>query len=172
MKRQIPAPVATFGSHSPSTYTGALVHVVPATAFPSIQNASALRGRIAVVQRGDCSFAAKAKSIQAAGAIGMILTNSSEELVRMGEAFEREGAGVDIPVLMVGQVMGKSLRDGTQVVLEVKHELAKVGHHHRFHQAIDRSSFFVVPCASHFYKLVSKLSRKLLNTQTESSKLA
>ncbi|RHY49623.1 hypothetical protein DYB34_006329 [Aphanomyces astaci] len=128
MKRQIPAPVATFGSHSPSTYTGALVHVVPATAFPSIQNASALRGRIAVVQRGDCSFAAKAKSIQAAGAIGMILTNSSEELVRMGEAFEREGAGVDIPVLMVGQVMGKSLRDGTQVVLEVKHELAKIVH--------------------------------------------
>ncbi|ETW09503.1 hypothetical protein H310_00071 [Aphanomyces invadans] len=124
-KRQIPAPVATFGAHAPHTYSGSLVHVVPATAFPSIQNTSALRGRIAAVQRGDCSFAAKAKSIQAAGAIGMILINSSEELVRMGEAFDREGDGVDIPVLMVGQVLGKSLRDGIHAVLEVKHEPPK-----------------------------------------------
>ncbi|CAK4644257.1 unnamed protein product [Aphanomyces euteiches] len=122
VKRQIPAPVATFGLHTPSTHAAPLIHVYPATAFPTIENRPALRGKIVVVERGDCSFAAKAKSIQAAGAIGMILTNSSEELVRMGEAFEGEGAGIAIPVLMVGQAMGRSLRDGMQVVIQLKHE--------------------------------------------------
>ncbi|KAF0687731.1 Aste57867_20555 [Aphanomyces stellatus] len=120
--RQIPAPVATFGSHRPATHAAPLVHVQPPTAFPAIQNAAALRGKIAVVQRGDCSFAAKAKSIQASGAMAMILTNSSEELVRMGEAFAHEGAGVDIPVLMVGQALGRSLQDGMHAAIHVKHE--------------------------------------------------
>ncbi|EQC33329.1 hypothetical protein, variant [Saprolegnia diclina VS20] len=120
--RQIPAPVATFGAQAPAKYTGILVHAEPRTAFPSVTNAAALRGKIAVVQRGECSFAAKAKSLQAAGAIAMILTNSSEDLVRMGEAFAHEGVGIEIPVLMVGLGLGRSLRDGLTATVELKIE--------------------------------------------------
>ncbi|OQR96222.1 hypothetical protein ACHHYP_16575 [Achlya hypogyna] len=120
--RQIPAPVATFGAHAPAKWTGALVLAEPATAFPALNNAEAIRGKIAVVRRGECSFVAKAKSLQAAGAIAMVLTNSSEDLVRMGEAFPHEGDGIDIPVLMVGAALGKSLRDGMLVTVELKME--------------------------------------------------
>ncbi|OQS06843.1 hypothetical protein THRCLA_01151 [Thraustotheca clavata] len=121
-ERIIPSPVATFGCLVPGKVSGALVHVVPPTAFPAVENNIALRGKIAIVRRGECSFAAKAKSLQAAGAIAMILTNSNEELVRMGEAFENEGLGVEIPVLMVGFALGKSLKNNMMATIELKED--------------------------------------------------
>lgn len=39
---------------------------------------TAIVGRIALVERGDCSFVQKARHVQAAGGIGMIVTNNDD----------------------------------------------------------------------------------------------
>lgn len=51
----------------------------PATtdACTALTNAAAVAGRIALVERGTCTFATKAKTVQNAGAIGMILYNNA-----------------------------------------------------------------------------------------------
>lgn len=45
---------------------------VPYTACGYIENAAELQGRIALALRGDCMFAAKARRLQEAGAVGVI----------------------------------------------------------------------------------------------------
>lgn len=51
----------------------------PATtdACTPLTNAAAVAGKIALVERGTCTFAVKAKTVQDAGAIGMILYNNA-----------------------------------------------------------------------------------------------
>lgn len=44
----------------------------PYTACGPVDNAVELKGRIALALRGDCMFAAKARRLQDAGAIGII----------------------------------------------------------------------------------------------------
>lgn len=51
---------------------GSIVKSEPYSACGAIENAEALRGHIALALRGDCMFAAKARRLQEAGAIGVI----------------------------------------------------------------------------------------------------
>lgn len=41
-------------------------------------------GRVVVVQRGVCSFVAKARRVQEAGGVGVIFVNTDEELFTIG----------------------------------------------------------------------------------------
>ena len=45
-----------------------------------MQNATLLRGRIALIERGLCTFQEKAARAMGAGAIGIIFANSEDEL--------------------------------------------------------------------------------------------
>ena len=45
-----------------------------------MQNASLLKGRIALIERGLCTFQEKAKRALNAGAIGIIFANSEDQL--------------------------------------------------------------------------------------------
>uniref|UniRef100_A0A665X196 alpha-1,2-Mannosidase n=1 Tax=Echeneis naucrates TaxID=173247 RepID=A0A665X196_ECHNA len=55
-----------------------IVKASPYTACGPIDNAVELKGRIALVLRGDCMFAAKARRLQEAGAIGVIFIDHRE----------------------------------------------------------------------------------------------
>jgi extracellular elastinolytic metalloproteinase len=68
---------------------------------------SGLTGAIAIADRGTCSFVDKAKNVQAAGAVGLIVANNVPGLpVAMCCA----DAAVNIPGLMVGQDDGAALK--------------------------------------------------------------
>uniref|UniRef100_A0A8C6PYX8 alpha-1,2-Mannosidase n=1 Tax=Nothobranchius furzeri TaxID=105023 RepID=A0A8C6PYX8_NOTFU len=57
---------------------GSIVKVSPYTACGPVDNAAELKGRIALVLRGDCMFAAKARWLQQTGAIGVIFIDHRE----------------------------------------------------------------------------------------------
>lgn len=64
-----------------------------------------MTGKIAVIQRGSCSFAAKATNAQAAGAVGVVLYNNAPGVLSPTVA----GAGITIPVVMIGKSDGDAL---------------------------------------------------------------
>lgn len=51
---------------------GSILKATPYTACSEITNGEELRGQIALALRGDCMFAAKARRLQDAGAVGVI----------------------------------------------------------------------------------------------------
>ncbi|XP_051533857.1 ER degradation-enhancing alpha-mannosidase-like protein 3 isoform X2 [Myxocyprinus asiaticus] len=57
---------------------GSIMRSVPYTACGSIENAVEMQGHIALALRGDCMFAAKARRLQEAGAIGVIFIDHRE----------------------------------------------------------------------------------------------
>jgi hypothetical protein len=75
-------------------------------ACSAITNASAVAGKIALVDRGTCTFVLKAKNVQNAGAIGVVIVNNVS-----GNPIGMAGTDptITIPVVMV------SLADGTTI---------------------------------------------------------
>ncbi|XP_067106505.1 ER degradation-enhancing alpha-mannosidase-like protein 3 isoform X2 [Osmerus mordax] len=57
---------------------GSIVRASPYTACGPVENGEQLSGRIALALRGDCMFAAKARRLQEAGAIGVIFIDHRE----------------------------------------------------------------------------------------------
>ena len=92
---------ARFGARTAMVSGADAVLCEPDDASRSLRNPSALRGCVAVARRGGCSFVAKARRAQAAGAIALFLVNSDDNL------FVVDGEGPDdneiaIPVVMAG----------------------------------------------------------------------
>ncbi|TMW67049.1 hypothetical protein Poli38472_012165 [Pythium oligandrum] len=72
--------LAIFGSRAEQTLTARLVCVDPPRAdLETLANADDVRGAIALVVRGGCSFIDKARRVQAAGAVAMLLANNTRE---------------------------------------------------------------------------------------------
>uniref|UniRef100_A0A8C6SRC6 alpha-1,2-Mannosidase n=1 Tax=Neogobius melanostomus TaxID=47308 RepID=A0A8C6SRC6_9GOBI len=57
---------------------GSIVKAMPYKACGPLENAMDIKGRIALALRGDCMFAAKARQLQEAGAIGVIFIDHRE----------------------------------------------------------------------------------------------
>ncbi|WP_394839017.1 M36 family metallopeptidase [Pendulispora rubella] len=97
---------ATWG---PQTYdvTGTLAVANPANACTPVGD---LTGKIAVVQRGACTFGQKAKLVQDKGAIGVIIINNSA-----GNAAPSLGADPATSPLVTIPVLGLSLEDGAKL---------------------------------------------------------
>lgn len=70
-------------------------------------NAQAVRGNIALVNRGACGFAVKARVVQAAGAIGMVVADNTD-----GDLTGMSGADplITIPSVRITQADGAALR--------------------------------------------------------------
>jgi subtilisin family serine protease len=81
----------------------------PALACDPIQNAAALSGRIAMVDRGVCFFVDKVKALQAAGAIGVIVVNNvdgpPEGMAGIGDI-----STIRIPAMMISKAEGSRLK--------------------------------------------------------------
>jgi PA domain len=100
---------ASFGGAVPATgLYGALGSVsgLGCTAFDAATTAE-VRGRVAMIDRGTCGFAVKAKNAQDAGAKGVIIVNNAA-----GPAPGLGGADptVTIPVISLSQADGSKLR--------------------------------------------------------------
>lgn len=75
-----------------------------------------VRGKVAVVRRGQIPFAQKARNALAAGARGLIVVNNEAGELRGGTLGER----VELPVLGVSSATGAGLREGQRVALSVR----------------------------------------------------
>jgi hypothetical protein len=110
---------ASFGPPlSASTVSGQLMPVVDqadgtglACAPLSAANAGAVRNNIALVDRGTCAFAIKARMVQDAGAIGMIVADNQP-----GDLAGMSGSDpmVVIPSVRVTQTAGQALKTALQ----------------------------------------------------------
>lgn len=71
------------------------------------ENAAAVRGNIALVDRGTCDFVTKARNVQAAGAIGMVLADNQP-----GDVAGMSGSdpAIAIPAVRVTQASGAALK--------------------------------------------------------------
>jgi hypothetical protein len=74
-------------------------------------NAAAVSGKIALVDRGTCTFPVKAKNVQNAGAVGMILVNNA---AGAAPALGGSDPTVTIPVYSLSQIDGNTLRADLQ----------------------------------------------------------
>ena len=110
---------ASFGpALGPTPVSGQLMPVVEqpdgmglACAALDYTNATAVRGNIALVSRGECGFVDKARNVQAAGAIGMVVADNAP-----GEPTGMSGSdpGITIPAVRVTQEAGAALRAALQ----------------------------------------------------------
>ncbi len=88
-------------------------------ACENIINASALVGKIALIDRGGCQFGWKALQAQKAGAIAVIMCNLDDDIYTMNPG--TDGANVNIPIVMLGisdcQSISKFVGNGLNVTI-------------------------------------------------------
>ncbi|MES3038610.1 MAG: S8 family serine peptidase [Bdellovibrionota bacterium] len=101
---------------------GSLVYVGLAAQDFEPEIASQLRGKIALVDRGQVTFAEKMQRSEKAGAIGVIVVNNQD-----GAAFSMGGDGkVKIPAIMISKALGAEikaiLKEDKEVRLQFKTE--------------------------------------------------
>ncbi len=102
---------ASFGAVLGADVSGSLVAALdggasPTDACESLTNASALAGKIALIDRGTCNFTLKAKAVQDAGAIGAVIVNNTTGIINMSG----DDLSITIPVVSVLQTDGARLR--------------------------------------------------------------
>jgi len=73
-------------------------------------NASAIAGKWALVDRGNCNFTVKAKNVQDAGAIGMIIIDNKDDSC-YPPGMSGDDASVTIPVVSLTRDDGNTLRN-------------------------------------------------------------
>ncbi len=90
--------------------TAQAIRTQPTDACAPITNASALVGKIAVIDRGTCTFVDKAKAAQNAGAVGVIIANNTG-----GGAPGLSGSDptIVIPTVGVSQNSGNTIKNAT-----------------------------------------------------------
>jgi hypothetical protein len=73
-----------------------------------LQNLSQLAGRVAVADRGTCSFVQKARNAQAAGAVGLVVVNNVESSFAVG--ITGTDPSITIPVVHITLANGNTLK--------------------------------------------------------------
>ncbi|KAK9500967.1 hypothetical protein O3M35_002118 [Rhynocoris fuscipes] len=107
VRNVLPAGPAHFGKQlrEEDTVTARVGVALPLKACSPLTNAASVKGRIAIVQRGDCMFIEKARKIMAAGAVGGIVMDEKSDGVAAGKSmFAMSGDGKDdvtIPVVFL-----------------------------------------------------------------------
>jgi Zn-dependent M28 family amino/carboxypeptidase len=103
--------------YSPSTPAGGLrARVVSSGDGCSRDDFGAVRGLIALVERGDCFFAQKAGNAQAAGAAGVLVYNTDEGLFD-GTLGDPKASG--IPIAAIARATGRELAAASDPVVEM-----------------------------------------------------
>ena len=124
--RDIPAMRAS-GFGAPQSVTAALLRADPPTADKALKNAGALRGKVAVVDRGGCTFTEKALRCAQAGAAGVLFVNSEDNMYQPEASRAHGPVEVPIPVLCVGKADGAALADGLVAQLHLAQGPASPG---------------------------------------------
>lgn len=82
-------------------------------------NAAAVAGKIAVIDRGTCNFAVKAKNAQLNGAVGVVIANNAFGIIDMGNAAPPI-TDITIPTVMVSLADGALLKANLPVTAQVR----------------------------------------------------
>ena len=91
--------------------TGKLVIADPLLADAPLKNADAIKGNIAVIDRGVVTFSSKVQNALNAGAIGVIMINSRDPDSGEGKfPIVMGGAVVDLPAVMVSKPQGAEIK--------------------------------------------------------------
>jgi hypothetical protein len=116
---------ASFGQVEPWWFSGTLcVRAIPATADRPLENARSVSGCVVVIDRGGVPFVTKARHAQAAGAVGVILVNDTDEPLtahghRNLDGTIDGGADVSIPVVCVRKSGGEVLVPRLPALIEM-----------------------------------------------------
>lgn len=108
------AGTATFGASVYTSTRSGWVELVEDAVAPvndgctTIQNAAAVAGKIALIDRGSCTFVIKAQMAQAAGAVGVIIVNNVAGSTPPG--MSGSDPSITIPVLSVTQDTGNLIK--------------------------------------------------------------
>jgi MYXO-CTERM domain-containing protein len=97
----------------PTTFdlTGDLAYAVPAIGCGALTNAAAVVGKIAVIDRGTCSFDVKAYWAEQAGAVGVLIANNRAGLSGMAQSGTTPGGVIPtLPALMILQSVGAAIK--------------------------------------------------------------
>lgn len=86
-----------------------------------LSNSSAMEGKIAFLQRGNCDFQVKLKNAENAGAIAAVVFNNQADLIIMSGTRD----SVRIPAVMIGQADGQLLFDELEANQSVEVTLDK-----------------------------------------------
>ncbi|MGA2661669.1 MAG: PA domain-containing protein, partial [Verrucomicrobiota bacterium] len=131
--------------------SGQLVVTQPPDDSSAITNASALKGNIALIDRGAVSFQQMVTNVSQAGAIGLIVADqqtSPDRIVTMGGS----GTGLTIPAVEInyssGQVLHSAYASGTAVTVTLQsHSYTNLGFVNAGRAAADTWFGFNVPAA-------------------------
>jgi subtilisin family serine protease len=99
---------AEFGPPVPDAgLTGDLVRADPADACASLNNAKAIAGKVALIDRGTCNFVDKVKRAQQAGAVAVVVVDNTDEDLKL---MWGNGTGITIPACLIAQADGIVLK--------------------------------------------------------------
>jgi hypothetical protein len=84
-------------------------------ACSAFTNADALRGAIALVDRGTCTFLSKARRAQEAGATALLVVNNREDCMPASMGATEDASDITIPVISVGIADGARIREQASV---------------------------------------------------------
>ncbi|XP_068096223.1 ER degradation-enhancing alpha-mannosidase-like protein 3 isoform X2 [Hyperolius riggenbachi] len=105
---------------------GFVARTEPYSGCSEVTNPSAIKGRIALMQRGQCMFAEKARNVQKAGAIGGIVTDDNDgSSSDTAPLFQMAGDGkntddITIPMLFLFSKEGNIILDAIREYQEVE----------------------------------------------------
>ncbi len=103
--------INTAGFGTPITVTGlngTVAATLPADGCSAITNGSAVIGRIALIDRGTCTFVTKANNAQLAGATAVVIANNTAGGIAPGD--DGSGTVIHIPVIAISQADGAAIR--------------------------------------------------------------
>jgi|SRR6056297_2753302 len=106
---QYPVGSAAFGETLSDTLTGTLRAGEDASMNPALgceELTTDLTGTIGLLDRGDCAFNVKAENAQTAGAVALILANTSDEIINMPGA----NPNVTIPSFLIQSSLSSQIR--------------------------------------------------------------
>ena len=105
---------ASFGPTLNTTgVNGPLDEAVPALACGAVNN---LAGKVALVTRGECDFVVKVQNAQNAGAVAVVVVNTTDDVIVMGGSSRK----IRIPAVMVSSSSGIALKPQVGVAATVK----------------------------------------------------
>ena len=94
--------------------SGEIMRADPLMADKELANGEQVKGKVVVVGRGVVPFVDKARRVEAAGAVCMVVVNNAEELYRC----TGQGDDIKIPVVCVSKGDGELLVDGSMARLK------------------------------------------------------
>ncbi len=121
--RDYPGSAAAYGPRiGAEGISGALTLVEDGSNLPNrgcreLTNTEAISGTIALVERGTCSYTQKASRAQDAGAIAVIVINTSSDRpsISFGRADE-----LLIPLMVIGNTSGQTIKEGLEAGVQVR----------------------------------------------------